>query len=91
MTLSLGQKDEKNVSPFDPIILDFRNRALVKRILEDEHNKIFITYGANHLSGVFKLLDEKDPRWRIASVKWMRAIEMPKKEYGGRLAVDEAH
>jgi hypothetical protein len=41
----------KEPDKFDPIILDFRNRYLDKRILEEPRDKIFITYVANHLSG----------------------------------------
>ena len=87
MTLTLSPL-EKKPGKFDPIILDFRNRALAKRIIEDTHDKIFITYGANHLPGVFDLLKQQDPGWKIATVKWMRAIEVPKRRLEGKLEAD---
>jgi hypothetical protein len=62
----------------DPIILDFRNRALADRIVADPHDKIFITYSAHHLTGVFELLQKQDPAWKVTSVKWLRTIEVPK-------------
>lgn len=88
ITLAYAPKENKKPGKFDPLILDFRNRALAKRIIDDPHDKIFITYGANHFSGVFDLLKQQDPDWSIATVKWMRTIEMPKKKHEGKLAVD---
>lgn len=73
---SAGQ--EVQASPFDPIILDYRNRSLVRQIQESPHEKIFITYGSNHLPGVMALLQEQDPSWEIGSVKWFRTIETPR-------------
>jgi hypothetical protein len=58
------------VSPWQP-------RA--QRIVDDPHDKIFITYGANHLPGVFELLRQQDPNWKVVSVKWFRTIEAPKR------------
>ena len=87
MTLTLTPQ-KKRPGKFDPIIIDFRNRALAKRIIEDPHDKIFITYGANHLPGVFELLKQQDPKWTVATVKWMRAIEVPRRRLEGKLAVD---
>lgn len=81
MTLGLAPKDAKQHGPFDPLIIDFRNRALAQRIIDDPHDKIFITYGANHLSGVFALLKQSDPQWQVATVKWMRTIEAPKRPF----------
>jgi hypothetical protein len=88
MTLALGQKEGKTPGSFDPIVLDFRNRALAQRIIDDPHDKIFITYGANHLTGVIELLKQQDPNWTVATVKWMRTIEMPKKNHEGELALN---
>ncbi len=64
--------------PLDKVILDFRNRALVDRIMADSHDKIYITYGAHHLDGVIPLLKERDPRWQVESVSWIRPIEAPR-------------
>ena len=88
LTIGLAPKGEVTAGKFDPIILDFRNRALVKRIINDPHDKIFITYGANHLSGIIDLLKQQDPNWRIATIKWMRTIEIPKKNHEGHIEID---
>ncbi|MBJ3783733.1 hypothetical protein [Devosia sediminis] len=74
MTWLLGQKSEP--SDLDPIILDFRNRELAKKI-EEGPDKIFITYGANHLPGLLETLRASDPNWEIGSIKWMRGIDTP--------------
>lgn len=63
--------------PLEPVILDFRNRNLVQQILTHHSKKIYITYGAAHLPGVIALLKEKDPKWKVASTKWMRAVGTP--------------
>ena len=39
--------------------------------------KIFITYGAEHLRGFLALLQASDPTRDVKSVKWMRTIETP--------------
>lgn len=80
-------RSESHQSKFDPIILDYRNRALVKRITAEHHDKIFITYGARHFKGVFALLKKQDPHWKIVSVKWMRSIEAPENEFVGDLGL----
>ncbi len=59
------------------IILDFRNKVLADLILGDEHDRIYITYGAEHLKGVLALLQQADPRWRVESVSWIRPVEAP--------------
>jgi hypothetical protein len=61
----------------EPVILDFRNRNLVQQILTHHSKKIYITYGAAHLPGVIALLKEKDPKWKVMSTKWMRAVGTP--------------
>lgn len=61
----------------DQVILDFRNRALAKRITQSTDDKIFITYGANHLRGLVAELRKLDPKWTVGSVKWLRTIEAP--------------
>ena len=71
----LGQKSGPDV--MDPVILDFRNRSLAERIEADMRDKIYITYGANHLPGLLALLQANDPAWEIKSLKWMRAIDTP--------------
>jgi hypothetical protein len=64
--------------PLDKVIVDFRNRALVDQIMADSHDKIYITYGAHHLEGVIPLLKQRDPKWQVESVSWIRPIEAPR-------------
>lgn len=61
----------------EPVILDFRNRALAQRIMQSPDGKIFITYGAAHLPGLVAELRKLDPKWVVGSVKWLRTIEAP--------------
>ncbi|MCV2359312.1 hypothetical protein LNV08_10040 [Paucibacter sp. TC2R-5] len=61
----------------EPVILDFRNRALAQRIMQSPDDKIFITYGAAHLPGLVAELRKLDPKWEVGSVKWLRTIEAP--------------
>jgi hypothetical protein len=69
----------------DPLIIDFRNRALADRILASSDDRIFVTYGAGHLPGVIDLLQDADPAWEVESVKWVRAIAPPD-DYDAELA-----
>jgi hypothetical protein len=68
-----------NTTPgrMQPVILDFRNRALAQRIMQSPDDKIFITYGAAHLPGLVAELRKLDPKWAVGSVKWLRTIEAP--------------
>jgi len=59
----------------EPVILDFRNRALAQRIMQSPDDKIFITYGAAHLPGLVDELRKLDPKWAVGSVKWLRTID----------------
>ena len=61
----------------DPVVLDLRNRELVKRLLADDSKKIYVTYGSHHLEGVLPMLKQKDARWQVKSVKWIRAMAAP--------------
>lgn len=61
----------------EPVILDFRNRALAKQIMLSADDKIFITYGSAHLPGLVAELRKLDSKWTVGSVKWMRTIEHP--------------
>lgn len=61
----------------EPVILEFRNRALAQRIMQSPDDKIFITYGAAHLPGLVAELRKLDPKWAVGSVKWLRTIEAP--------------
>lgn len=59
------------------MILDFRNRALAQRIMHSKDDKIFITYGSNHLPGLVAELRKLDTQWTVGSVKWLRTIDAP--------------
>lgn len=83
LTWTLGQPETP--SPLDPVILDYRNRALADRIAEDTNQLIYITYGAGHLPGLLKDLQAIDPKWEIESVKWQRVVEAPD-DVTGRLS-----
>lgn len=88
MAINMGKESTSGTfNKFEPVILDYRNRMLVKQIIEETHHKIFITYGAKHLPGVFELLKEHDPNWELASVKWMRVVEAPKKDFKRELTL----
>ena len=76
-TLLLQAPGDKAPGPLDAVVLDFRNRALARRIQQAPHDKIFVTYGAAHLPGLVAELRALDPRWTVGSVKWLRTIEAP--------------
>jgi hypothetical protein len=63
--------------PLDPLLLDFRNQHLAEQILAEKSDKIYITYGAGHLPGVIKLLQQTDPAWELKSLKWLRGMSAP--------------
>lgn len=71
--------DEDNIRDrdLDKVVLDFRNRRLVERLLADPAGKIYITYGTAHLPGVIALLREQGSDWKILSVKWVRGLATP--------------
>ena len=50
---------------------------LAELIAARSDQKIFMTYGAEHLKGLLDLLQASDPAWEVKSVKWLRTIEMP--------------
>jgi hypothetical protein len=66
----------------DKLILDFRNTKLAKRIAEAADAKIYVTYGARHVSGVIQDLKAIDPKWQVVSVKWTPAIANPQTRQG---------
>jgi len=73
--------------PFDAVTIDYRNRQLVRRLLADRHDKIFLTYGSAHLPGIYALLKQDDARWRVESVKWLRSVAPPE-HLNGRLDLE---
>lgn len=68
---------EKKPDPLDPLLLDFRNHHLARRLQADASKKIYITYGAGHLPGLIQFLKEANPKWELKSVKWLRGMEAP--------------
>lgn len=50
-----------------PAILDERDRILAEAILASEEKRIYVTYGLLHFDGVFDLLQERDPRWKVSA------------------------
>lgn len=75
--LSMMLNIDATTSEMDRVVVDFRNQKLVERINADNHEKIYMTYGAGHLRGLLALLQTNDPAWNIKSLKWMRVIEAP--------------
>ena len=61
-------KAEDEDTPKERIILDYRNKRLAEFIAQSPAEKIYITYGAAHLPGMFKDLQAIDPAWKIESV-----------------------
>ncbi|MEG2046537.1 MAG: hypothetical protein RR100_06780 [Comamonas sp.] len=83
MSLVLNpRRSSTEPDPLDAVTLDYRNRVLAQAILADTHDKIFITYGAAHLPGLYALLRQADPRWHIVSSKWLRSIDTPENIHG---------
>ena len=66
----------------EKLILGYRNRVLAAALLAEPRQRIYVTYGAEHLPGVLALLRKADPRWRIVSVKWTRTIDSPEQLVG---------
>jgi hypothetical protein len=71
-------------SPKERIILDYRNKRLAEFISQSPADKIYITYGAAHLPGMFKDLQAIDPAWKLQSIQWVRVLSNPE-ELDGRL------
>lgn len=47
-------------------VVDDRNRVLVDEILKSDRKKIFVIYGLLHFDGVFSLLQDRDPNWKVS-------------------------
>lgn len=72
-----GGDSKAKPDPLDRVILDYRNRELTAQLLAEPRHHIYVTYGSAHLPGVLALLRKSDPKWRVASLKWMRTIDAP--------------
>jgi hypothetical protein len=82
MDIALAPHANKPEDDLDPLILHYRNRMLVDRIVADPRPRIYVNYGFDHFGGMFDLLKRVDPNWKIVSVKWMRVIESPEELHG---------
>jgi hypothetical protein len=78
-----SQGEGRATYSMSPVILDFRNRALVERIVNSDAQKIYVTYGAEHIPGLLTLLEDQPKPWKVLSAKWSRALSEPR-EYQGR-------
>jgi len=56
------------------VILDDRNIHIVEQIYTRDDEKIFILYGLMHFDWILKLLQAKDPRWKIQEVQEFQVI-----------------
>lgn len=73
---------ETDGSPFNRlVVLDFRNKHLADEIQNATDSKIYVTYGAGHMRGVYQLLKQRNPVWRVADVTWLTVIQpVPQQE-----------
>jgi hypothetical protein len=77
MTMVMSRSNDPSVrDDLDPLILDYRNRVLASRLIDAPSPKIYVTYGSKHIPGVYQILKADDPSWRVASVKWLRTIDV---------------
>lgn len=58
----------KDKNLFYDIVMVKRNKIIVDYLLKSESKKIYINYGSAHFDGVFKLLKEENPNWKIVEV-----------------------
>lgn len=70
------------------VVVNYRNRHLADLILDHPADQIYITYGYDHFRGVFRLMREADPDWRIVDVQWRQAIDSAR-ELERELQLDE--
>jgi len=66
-------KNFTNKTLFD-VILNQRNKNIVKNIEKTKYKKIFITYWLLHFSWVLKLLKKDDSNWKITKIKYFYPI-----------------
>lgn len=48
----------------EKIVLDYRNEALAKKIIEHDSKKALVIYGANHFKGLWEELSKIDSTWQ---------------------------
>lgn len=76
MTYVMRRSGHSGGGELDPVVVNFRNRYLAAQLLSDARPKLYVTYGAAHLPGVMGIL-QREPGWKVESVKWMRTIAAP--------------
>ncbi|MFG5407209.1 hypothetical protein ABXN37_02825 [Piscinibacter sakaiensis] len=64
MTDVMRKSGEGVGGDMDAMVLDFRNRHLATQLLTDPRPKIYVTYGAAHLTGVMALM-QREPGWKV--------------------------
>jgi hypothetical protein len=64
-------------NPTNRIIVDFRNRALARFVVDSKAETIYITYGAAHFPGFLAELQKLDPGFAIRSLKGVRSMMLP--------------
>lgn len=57
------------------VILDERNKILVKEINESEYKKIYVTYWLLHFKWVLQELQKLDPNWKIIETKYLYPLD----------------
>ncbi len=67
-------KDIWNPDLFD-VILEERNNNLVKEIIKNDYNKIYITYWLLHFDWVLQLLQKNDINWKIIKTRYLYPIK----------------
>ncbi len=75
LNVNLGQLGGEKPPFNENVVVDFRNRNLAEMIMQHPAERLYITYGYDHFRGVYKLLTEANPNWRIADVEWRQAID----------------
>lgn len=63
-----------NKELFDVILWE-RNKVIANTIIKSKYKKIYMTYWLMHFNWVLKLLQEKDPKWKIISTKNLYPIK----------------
>lgn len=74
---ALKPGNNRAASTLDPVLVDYRNVHLAQQIQADTSEKIYITYGAGHLPGLIKLLQQSNAQWEVKSLKWLRGMAAP--------------
>ena len=72
----MRRTDYEFVGPFSRVPTAIVMRDDDNSLLTDSREKIYVTYGAAHLPGVMALM-QREPGWKVESVKWMRTIAAP--------------